>query len=106
MANRSAKNKMIKIFGKECFIEKLHLRKDDKPRTYKSQGEYQRMKKLSYHHIIKKSDGGDATVKNGALLSTENHKWLHEQSEEKIKELNDAFQKYKKSVLEKDDWER
>lgn len=99
MSYKSIRTKMEKIFGKECFIEKLHLRKDDKPRRYKSKGEYKRMKQLHYHHILEKSKGGQETIENGAILSGENHEWLHQQSEEKKQELNNAFQEYKKSVL-------
>lgn len=52
--NRQVKEKMIELFGAECFIEKLHLRKDDKPRKYRSKSHKRRMKELTYHHIKEK----------------------------------------------------
>ena len=65
MANKGAKTRLIKLYGKECFIEKLHLRPvEDTPRRYKSKGELKRMKELTYHHIVPKSQGGKATVEN------------------------------------------
>ena len=73
-SNKGAKQKLIKLYGAECFIEKLHLRIDDKPRHYTSKGQRQRMKQLTYHHILEKRNGGQATVENGALLSAENHR--------------------------------
>ena len=95
-SNREAREKLIKLYGAECFIEKLHLRKDDKPRQYKSKGQYYRMKQLTYHHILERSKGGAATVENGALLSAENHEWFHKQKEPQRQEMNQAFQDYKK----------
>ena len=66
-SNKRIKQKMIKIFGAECFIDKLKLRKDKQQYTGKSQ--YQKMKQLTYHHIVPKCKGGKATIENGALLS-------------------------------------
>lgn len=68
MSNKGAKTKLIKLYGKECFIEKLCLRQQDgKPKRYKSHGELKRMRELTYHHIQPKSEGGKATVENRCL---------------------------------------
>lgn len=99
-SNKKVKNKLIQLFGEECFIEKLKLRVDDKPRVYKSKGEYKRMKQLTYHHIKEKRNGGKATVENGALLSVENHEWFNKQSEEAQKKMNEMFQRYKECTVE------
>ena len=32
--NKKAKEALIRLYGAECFIEKLHLRQDSKPRVY------------------------------------------------------------------------
>lgn len=98
MSNKRAKEKLIELYGAECFIEKLHLRKDTEPRQYTSKGQYKRMKQLTYHHIREKQYGGKATVENGAILSEENHIWFNEQSKEAQKQMNELFQKYKHSV--------
>lgn len=98
MSNKRAKEKLIELYGAECFIEKLHLRKDKEPRKYTSKGQYEKMKQLTYHHIREKQHGGKATVENGALLSEENHIWFNEQSKESQKKMNELFQKYKASV--------
>ena len=98
MGNKRAKEKLIELYGAECFIEKLHLRKDTEPREYTSKGQKKRMKQLTYHHIREKSNGGQATVENGALLSAENHAWFNKQSEEAQKQMNELFQKYKESA--------
>ena len=98
MSNKRAKEKLIELYGAECFIEKLHLRVDTEPRRYTSKGQRKRMKQLTYHHIREKQYGGKATVENGAILSEENHIWFNEQSKESQKQMNELFQKYKASV--------
>lgn len=94
--NKRAKEKLIKLYGAECFIEKLKLRKDTEPRKYKGKGQMKRMKQLTYHHIRMRKDGGRATVENGALLSAENHAWFHKQSPQAQAQMNEIFQEYKK----------
>ena len=98
MSNKKAKEKLIKLYGAECFIEKLKLRKDTEPRRYTSKGQYKRMKQLTYHHIREKSKGGTDTVENGALLSAENHEWFNKQSSAAQRQMNELFQQYKNSV--------
>ena len=91
MSNKKAKEKLIKLYGEECFIEKLHLRKDTEPRRYTSKGQRKRMRQLTYHHIKERQHGGKATVANGALLSVENHEWFNKQSKESQKQMNELF---------------
>ena len=95
-SNKGAKEALIKLFGPECFIDRLHLREDTE-RVYKGKAQYKRMKQLTYHHIKEKSKGGKATVENGALLSAENHIWFNQQPKEKQREMNKAFQDFKAS---------
>lgn len=98
MSNKRAKERLIQLYGAECFIEKLHLRKDTEPRKYTSKGQRKRMKQLTYHHIKERRYGGKATVENGAILSEENHIWFNEQPKEAQKKMNELFQQYKASV--------
>ena len=95
-SNKRAKEELIRIYGAECFIEKLKLRKDVKPTRYKSKGQMKKMKQLTFHHIKMRKDGGRATVENGALLSAENHAWFHQQSSKDQTQMNAMFQEYKK----------
>ena len=99
-SNKKAKEELIRLYGEECFIDKLRLRKGSKDEKYKSKGQYKRMKQLTYHHIVKREHGGHATVENGALLSAENHAWFNKQSVSEQARLNDIFQQYKMGVLE------
>ena len=95
--NKSVKNALIKRYGAECFIEKLHLR-DTSKIQYRGVAQRHRMKKLTYHHIRKRSKGGKATVENGALLSAENHAWFHKQPKESQELMNKMFQQYKREA--------
>lgn len=97
-SNKKIKEQMIKLYGPECFIEKLHLRIDSEPRRYKSKKQYEKMKQLTYHHIKEKRNGGHTTIENGAILSAENHSWFNKQRPETQKAMNNAFQEYKKSI--------
>ena len=97
-SNKKAKDRLIELYGPECFIEKLHLRKDKKLRKYTSKGQYKRMKELTYHHIKERRNGGKTTVENGALLSNENHQWFNKQSEKAQRQMNELFQQYKRLI--------
>ena len=98
-SNKKAREELERLYGKQCFIEKLHLRKD-KNKTYTGKAQMKKMKQLTYHHILEKSRGGKATVENGALLSNENHIWFHKQSESKQGYMNTIFQEHKRQVDE------
>lgn len=97
--NKKAREELERRYGKECFIEKLKLRKEV-GRVYKSKGQKEKMKRLTYHHIKERRNGGKATVENGALLSNENHIWFHEQSESMQGYMNAIFQEYKRQADE------
>lgn len=98
-SNKSAKEKLIKLYGAECFIEKLHLRQDTE-RRYTGKGQRKKMQQLTYHHILEKCKGGKATVENGAILSLENHEWFNQQSKEEQARMNAEFQKYKLGIVQ------
>ena len=91
-SNKRAKEKLIQMYGAECFIEKLKLRKDTKPRKYKGKSQMKKMKQLTYHHIRMKKDGGKATI--------ENHAWFHKQTPENQTMMNNMFQEYKRNYQE------
>ena len=99
-SNKRAKEELIRIYGAECFIEKLKLRHDKKPRTYTGKSQMQKMKQLTYHHIKMRKYGRKATRENGALLSAENHAWFHQQSPQAQSYMNAMFQEYKRQTDE------
>lgn len=94
-SNRGIKQKMIQRYGSIDFLDELKI-KIPECRKYKSKNQLKRMKELTYHHIKKKSDGGEATIENGALLTVEHHEWFHQQPDEVQEMLNNAFQELKR----------
>lgn len=66
-SNKRAKEKLIELYGPECFIEKLHLRPDTE-RRYTGKGQMEKMRQLTYHHIHERSKGGKATVENRSFV--------------------------------------
>ena len=96
-SNKAAKEELIRRYGAKCFIERLGLR-DTSGLKYTGQGQYKRMKMLTYHHIKEKSKGGKATRENGALLSAENHAWFHQQDRADRERMNQMFQELKRNI--------
>lgn len=104
-SNKKAKEELIRLYGAECFIDKLHLRPEESKVYTGSQLKYMRkhqhqLKQLTYHHIKERSQGGKATVENGALLSEGNHRWFNQQSKQAQEQMNNAFQEYKRRMDE------
>ena len=72
--NKKAKAELIRLYVAECVIDRLHLRPESSKVYTGQQLKYMRkhqhqLKQLTYHHIKERSQGGKATVENGALLS-------------------------------------
>ena len=94
-SNKSAKQKLIQRYGSIDFLDELKI-KIPECKHYKSKGQLQKMKELTYHHIREKSKGGKATTENGALLTVEHHVWFHQQAREVQDYLNENFQELKR----------
>ena len=89
--NKKARKKLEKIYGKGCFIERMGIRK--------IKGVKPIDKTITYHHLKKRSEGGKATVENGANLAWENHAWLHSLPEAQQKDLNNRIREWKLNYL-------
>ena len=62
-SNKKVKQRLIELYGEECFIDKLQLRPQT-GRKYTGKAQMKRMKQLTYHHIRERSNGGKSTVEN------------------------------------------
>lgn len=80
---------LVEVYGKKCMLTGIK-------------------KELSYHHIIKKCDGGPLTNENGGILFTGIHQWLHNYgelyNEEVYNETNLIICEYKKLFIERPIW--
>ena len=102
-SNKEAKEELIRLYGAKCFIDRLHYRPESSRVYTGKQLAYMRkhqkeLKRLTYHHILERCKGGKATVKNGALLSEDNHRWFNKQSKEAQDKMNEGFQELKKKI--------
>lgn len=101
--NKSARRELERLYGKQCFIDKLHLKeiyggytgKGQVKRVLTKSQQKKQSGQLTYHHMVERSKGGQATVENGALLSAANHAWFNEQPKAIQEQMNDEFRKYK-----------
>ena len=99
--NSGIKKKMIRKYGKVCFLEELGIR--DKKEVQKEIRRYSSSKKqreildqLTFHHILERCKGGRATEENGALLRNINHQWFNRLPKDQQAQINKLFQEYKK----------
>lgn len=96
--NKTVKDKMLKKYGKKCFIEELGLRtKEEIEQDLKKYNSKTRkvMMTLTFHHIKERQDGGEATEENGAILRNINHQWFNNLSKSEQRRINNLFIKYK-----------
>lgn len=56
---------------------------------------------MTYHHLKKKSEGGKATLENGALLCRSCHDWLEQLSRTEREKVNNELRRYKRQNSQK-----
>lgn len=89
--NSRAKELLKKIYGDGCFVERAGIRKI---KGYKENAHM-----ITFHHLRHRSEGGKATVENGANVALENHRWLHSLPREQEEEVNNAIREWKINFL-------
>ncbi len=109
-SNKSAKNALIEIYGKHCMFERARIAERIEQmggiRTYRSYVAEKRFrgkkiaKQLTYHHLKHKSDGGRATVENGAVVDATAHAYLHSLPRHQEEIINNMLRAYKINVME------
>ena len=103
-SNKKAKEELIRLYGAECFIERLHLRPEESKVYTGSQLKYKRkhqhqLKQLTYHHILEKSlRTGRLQLRMVRFSQNGNHRWFNQQSKENQAKMNEAFQELKKRI--------
>lgn len=89
--NSKARKALKRIYGNGCFVERAGIRKIT---GYKKDAHM-----ITYHHLRHQSEGGKATVENGANVALENHEWLHTLPREEEEKVNDAIREWKANFL-------
>ena len=114
--NRKIRELLEKIYGEGCMFQKAKIEKRIEQlgeiRTYRQFKEEHRYKlkkikifeqMMSLHHLKHKSEGGQTTVDNGAVINSLAHTYLHSlpRADEEI--INDMLREYKKCRVVFDD---
>ena len=89
--NSKARKKLEKIYGKGCFMERAGIRKI----TGFKKDAYT----MTYHHMRHVSEGGKATIENGANLALENHEFLHSLPREEEEKINNEIRRWKANFI-------
>ena len=89
--NSKARKALKRIYGDGCFVERAGIR------TIKGVKKNARM--ITYHHLKHKSEGGKATIENGANVALENHEWLHSLPRDEEEKVNEAVRQWKINFL-------
>lgn len=109
-SNKRAKQALIEIYGNRCMFERARIAERIEQmggiRSYRSYVVEKRFKgkkiakQLSYHHLRHKSEGGPATVENGALIDATAHAYLHSLPRHQEEIINNMLRLHKLSVIE------
>ena len=103
--NRSAKKELERIYGKGCFFERAHIAERIEAmggiRTFKIFVQEKKFKgkpishQITYHHLKHRSEGGKATVENGANVEEVAHQYLHSLPRNQEEIINNMLREFK-----------
>jgi hypothetical protein len=112
-SNKTARQKLEKEYGKGCMFKKANIEEkiENKKtiKTYKKfleerhyTGKFIKLykKQMNYHHLKHKSEGGETTIENGAIVSALAHMYMHSLPREQEEFINDELRKYKQEIDE------
>lgn len=108
-SNREARLALARIFGNTCMFRKAHvedfvdnLGTIKTYKTFKEEKHYASKKAkcleqmLTYHHLKHKSEGGRATIENGAIINELAHRYLHLLPRNQEEIINDYLREWKR----------
>ena len=108
MTNKSARLALESIYGKGCMFQKAYIAKRIEQiggiKTYRKFVEetHYKLKKIrhlertmTYHHLKHKSDGGSATIHNGAIVNELAHQYIHSLPRDEEELINNMLRQYK-----------
>ena len=104
-SNRSAKKELERIYGKGCFFNRAKVAEQIEAmggiKTFKVFVQEKRFKgkpishQITYHHLKHKSEGGKATVENGANVEEVAHQYLHSLPRNQAEIINNMLREFK-----------
>lgn len=104
-SNRSAKKELERIYGKGCFFNRAKVAEQIEAmggiKTFKVFVQEKRFKgkpishQITYHHLKHKSEGGKATIENGANVEEVAHQYLHSLPRNQEEIINNMLREFK-----------
>ena len=104
-SNCSAKKELERIYGKGCFFNRAKVAEQIEAmggiKTFKVFVQEKRFKgkpishQITYHHLKHKSEGGKATVENGANVEEVAHQYLHSLPRNQEEVINNMLREFK-----------
>lgn len=108
-SNRSAKKELERIYGKGCFFNRAKVAEQIEAmggiKTFKVFVQEKRFKgepishQITYHHLVHKSEGGKATVENGANVEKVAHQYLHSLPRNQEEIINNMLREFKLNCI-------
>ena len=104
-SNCSAKKELERIYGKGCFFNRAKVAEQIEAmggiKTFKVFVQEKKFKgkpishQITYHHLKHKSEGGKATVENGANVEEVAHQYLHSLPRNQEEIINNMLREFK-----------
>ena len=108
-SNRSAKKELERIYGKGCFFNRAKVAEQIEAmggiKTFKVFVQEKKFKgkpishQITYHHLKHKSEGGKATVENGANVEEVAHQYLHSLPRNQEEIINNMLREFKLNCI-------
>lgn len=100
MGYKGIRRRMAQVYKNVCMMEASGIRYIPKNKRIRIKGYKKSQEQLTYHHLVKKENGGKVTEDNGAILKRYNHEWLHSLPSDKQELVNEKLRQYKLAVVE------
>lgn len=111
--NRKIREALERIYGEGCMFQKARIEQRIEElggiKTYKQFKEEHKytLKKIkafeniqTLHHLVHKSEKGQTTIENGAVVNSLAHTYLHSLPRADEEKINDMLREYKKCKVE------
>ena len=111
--NKVIREELEREYGQGCMFEKANIEeKIEQKRTIKTYKKFIEERRytgkliklyksqMNLHHLKHRSEGGETTVENGAVVSSLAHMYLHSLPRNQEEFINDELRAYKKQLDE------
>jgi len=107
-SNRQKREELEKIYGKGSMFERSQCeeyiqtlprikgyQKFIEEKRYSTKEKRRLTKNMNFHHLLHKSEGGETSVENGALVNELEHRYIHALPRQQEEIINNHIRKWK-----------